>query len=155
MDRLPDAYVRKARAESLSGRLSATYDAARIQRQLLWAVCACISLLSSRHLVVERNIHYPQRLYFNQLAVTGITALRPCLGWGHVQRPFRRTLRPWRSMTKGTALVTASVCSMYVSTICFLQAVLHFYNLPVLVMITVRVISAPVIGYDHSKTDAK
>lgn len=46
-------------------------------------------------------------------------------------------------MTKGTALVTASVCFMYVSTICFLQAVLHFYNLPVLVMITVRVISMP------------
>lgn len=143
MDTLPDAYVRKARAESMSGRLNATYDAARIQRQLLWAVCACISLLSARHLAVERNIHYPQRLYFNQLAVAGLMALRPCLGWGHIQRPFRRKLRPWRSMTKGTALIATSVCFMYVSTICFLQAVLHFYNLPVLVMITVRVISVP------------
>lgn len=151
MDTSSDAYIRKARAESLSGRLHATYDADRIKRQLMWVACASTSLLTTRHLVVERNVHYPQRLYFNQLAVTGLLALRPCVGWGHIQRPFRRKLWPWRSMTRGTALVSASVCFMYVSAICFLQAVLHFYNLPVLAMITVRVFisGACCVGHEH------
>jgi hypothetical protein len=151
---LPDAYVRKVRAESMSGRHNATYDAARMWKHVFWVVCACISLLSARHLLVERNIHYPQRLYFNQLAVTCLLALRPCFGWGYIQRPFRRKLRPWRSMTRGTALAAVSVCFTYISAICLLQAALHFYNLPVLVMITVRDVSAS-LGHGPSKTDSE
>lgn len=138
MAMIPDAYVRKVRAESMSGRLNPAHGTARIQRHLMWMVCVSASLLSTRHLLVERNMHYPQRLYFNQLAVTSLLALRPFFGWGIIQRPFRRKLRPWRSRNRGTTLITASVCFMYLSTMCLLQAILHFYNLPVLAMITVR-----------------
>lgn len=103
-----------------------------------WVICASISLLSARHLLVERNMHYPLQLYFNQLIATAILAWRPRLAWRCVRSPCLGRPQLSRLMTRGTTLLVASVCCTSLSTICMLQATLHFYNLPVLAMITVR-----------------
>lgn len=113
-------------------------SAIRVHRPFIWVVCASISLLSARHLLVERNMHYPLQLYFNQLVFTAILVWRPRLTWRYVKKLSQGEPQLWRLMTKGTALLTASVCFTSLSTICILQATLHFYNLPVLAMITVR-----------------
>lgn len=137
---IPYAYLREFRMQTLCGPRSVTCSAIRVHKPFIWVICASISLLSARHLLVEQNIHYPLQLYFNQLAVTAIMALRPRLGWRYVQKLFRGESQLCRSMTRGTALLVASVCSTSLSTICILQATLHFYNLPTLVMISVRYI---------------
>ncbi|RMZ71673.1 hypothetical protein GMOD_00006814 [Pyrenophora seminiperda CCB06] len=81
-------------------------------------------------------MHYPLQLYFNQLVFTAILVWRPRPAWRCVQRLSRGESQLWRSITKGTALLQASMCFTSLSTICILQATLHFYNLPILAMIT-------------------
>lgn len=110
----------------------------RVYRSFAWIFSASISLLSARHLLVEQNLHYPLQLYFNQLAVTAIISLLPCLEWQRILRLFREDSGFKHCTTKGTALLVASMCCTCLSTICFLQAALHFYNLPTLAMSTVR-----------------
>lgn len=80
-DVYPDAYRRKFPSESISGRRNAANEVTRAQRRFVWLVCASVSLLSARHLLVERNMHYPRCLYLNQLAVSVLAALRPCFRW--------------------------------------------------------------------------
>ncbi|KAF2020563.1 hypothetical protein BU24DRAFT_416233 [Aaosphaeria arxii CBS 175.79] len=113
-----------------------TCSALQAYKPFVWVFCASISLLSARHLLVEQNIHYPLQLYFNQLAVTAIILFRPRLGWQYVQKLSRGDLQLWNSMTRGTSLLFTSMCFTSLSTICMLQAILHFYNLPTLAMIT-------------------
>jgi len=124
--------------ESSCGSLHAICNALHVHRRLVWIFCASTSLLSARHLLVEQNIHYPLQLYFAQLAVTGLIALRPYLRWQDTQDPFRERSQSERRMTWGTALIAASTCFTSLSTICALQAILHFQNFPTLVMMTVR-----------------
>jgi hypothetical protein len=135
---IPHAYIGKTRMQTLCESRFAMSSAIRVYKPLIWVVCASISLLSARHLLVERNMHYPLQLYFNQLFFTAILAWRPRLAWRCVQRLSRGESQLWTSMTKGTALLIASMCFTSLSTICLLQATLHFYNLPILAMITVR-----------------
>lgn len=115
-----------------------TCDTVRAYKRFLWVVCASISMLSARHILVEQNIHYPLQLYFNQLAVIGLMALRSCFGWRDIRNLSRENPQPWRLMTRGTVLLTASMCFTSLSTICTLQAILHFHNLPTVVMMIVR-----------------
>jgi hypothetical protein len=113
-------------------------NAMRVHRRFIWVIFASISLLSARHLLVEQNIHFPLQLYFNQLGVAGLIALWPCFRWQDTQKLFHGWSRPWRPMTRGTILIIASMCISSLSTICTLQAILHFHNLPTLIMMTVR-----------------
>ena len=113
-------------------------DTVFARKRFIWVICASISMLSARHILVEENIHYPLQLYFNQLAVIGLMALRSCFGWRDIQKSFRGSSQSWRFMTRGTVLITASMCFMSLSTICTLQAILHFHNLPTLVMMILR-----------------
>ena len=135
---IPHAYLQKLGMPTICGPRYVTCNAVCVHRRFIWVVCASISLLSARYLLVEQNIHYPLQLYCNQLAITGFIALRPCLGWRYIQKVFRGKSQPWRSITRGTVLITASVCFTSLSTICILEATLHFHNLPTLVMMTVR-----------------
>ncbi|KAH8725035.1 hypothetical protein GQ44DRAFT_707671, partial [Phaeosphaeriaceae sp. PMI808] len=102
-------------------------------KRIVWLLCATLSLLSARYLLVESNIHYPLQLYFSQLAVTGLVALLP---WQGTKGLGHERSKPQRAMAWGTMYSTASICFMALSTICALQAILHFNNLPTLVMIT-------------------
>ncbi len=135
---IPQAHNGKTRLQTLCGSQSVVSSALRVHRPLVWVICATVSLLSARHLLVERNMHYPLQLYFNQLFLTAVFAWRPRQAWRRVQKLRRGESQLWRLMMRGIALLTASVCFTSLSTICILQATLHFYNLPVLAMITVR-----------------
>ncbi|KAF1924465.1 uncharacterized protein M421DRAFT_72346 [Didymella exigua CBS 183.55] len=107
-----------------------------VHRRLVWLVCTSISLLSARHLLVEQNLHYPLQLYFGQLVITAFVALQPCWTWPETQEPFRERPESRSSATWGTILFLTSMCLTALSTICALQAILHFQNLPTLIMMT-------------------
>jgi hypothetical protein len=107
-------------------------------RRLVWIVCATTALLTTRNLLIERNLHYPLQLYISQISATAITAL--CLyswrrkipeGDGHGRRKTRSIL--------GTAIVVALHCLESLSMWCVMQAVMHTANLPLLPMIVVSV----------------
>lgn len=120
------------RGESPTGPHYVLFNTIRVHRRFLWIICASISLLSARHLLVEQNIHYPLQLYFNYIAITGLHWI-----W-QTQRLVGEKPQPWRPLTRETALLTASMCLASLSTLCTLQAILHVQNLPTLVMMVVR-----------------
>ncbi|KAF2129832.1 hypothetical protein P153DRAFT_315118 [Dothidotthia symphoricarpi CBS 119687] len=98
----------------------------------LWTLFASTSLLSSRHALVEKNIHYPLQLNFNHLVATGL------ISWLFLQPDNTLDIhpKPKKPMTRKTALVAFAMSLMSISAICTQQAILHFQNLPTLVMIT-------------------
>lgn len=112
------------------------YDRLQDHRQLAWLACATTSLLTTRHLLIERNLHYPLQLYASQIAATAILAF--------ITHPWRRSdqevggQEQWRKRPiQGTLLVAVSQCLQAVSALCITQAVLHTSNLPLLCMIVV------------------
>lgn len=119
--------------ESVSVPRRDMFNTARGHGRFIWFICASLSLLSSRHLLVEQNIHYPLQLYFNQLAVAVL--LTSCRHW---KLPDDKEIFRERLQFRKTGLVAASLCSMSLSIICAFQAILHLQNLPTLVMMTVR-----------------
>lgn len=105
-------------------------------RQLGWLACATTSLLTTRHLLIERNLHYPLQLYITQIAATALVAFlfhpwRPSAQ--HASEQDQRRKRP----VQGGLLLAASNLLQAVSAFCIVQAVLHTSNLPLLCMITV------------------
>lgn len=108
----------------------------RTHRRFIWIVCAVLSLLSSRHLLVEQNLHFPLQFYFCQLAVTAlmIPSLR---GQRENTLPHPPYSDTQHYSARGIMLLVASMCTKSLSVICALQATLHFRNLPTLAMMTV------------------
>lgn len=134
-------YVEISLAEPTRGFRYLVRDAMRVYKRFIWVICASISLISARHLLVEQNIHYPLQLYFGHIAVAGFIASRPFWTWEDTPKLLRARPQPSRFINRGTVLVTASMCFASLSTICTLQAVLHVQNLPTLVMMIVRLSS--------------
>lgn len=122
--------------ESPRGFRTTIQNIVKENHRLVWLVCASISLLSTRNLLVENNVHYPLQLY--TIAFVTATAYVLCLhrftgvaqGTGEVEER-RKTTVP------GTLLVAVAQCLAASSMLCMMQAILHFTNLPVLVMLTV------------------
>jgi hypothetical protein len=110
-----------------------------IHGRLAWLVCASIAVLSARHLLVERNLHYPLQLYFAQLAVSALFALRPFWSRKDAQPSFRERPEARASATRGVVLLVTAMGLGSVATICALQAILHVTNLPTLILMTVRI----------------
>jgi hypothetical protein len=127
--------------EKLSTKHRTVLERLQDHRQLAWLLCATTSLLTTRHLLIEENIHYPLQLYISQIAATVIITLG---------------LHPWRRKTRETSgqerlsnrswrqtLILAAVhCLEALSAYCTLQAVLHTANLPLLCML---IVSGPTI----------
>ncbi|KAL6712038.1 hypothetical protein ACN47E_003081 [Coniothyrium glycines] len=132
----PYEYRREFDMQKTGGSPFVWRSAIRVYKPYAWVFCASVSLLSARHLLVEQNIHYPLQLYFTQLAVFAIMKLRFPSVWQYTQKLLHGDLHLSISMTRGTTLLVASMCFTSLSTICFLQATLHFHNLPTLVMTT-------------------
>jgi hypothetical protein len=105
----------------------------------LWVFCTTVSLLSARYLLVEQNVHYPLQLYFNQLFVACLMILWRYRRSDDTQELFVERPKFWRPITWGAVMISLSLGFKSLSTICVLQAILHFQNLPTLVMMTVRV----------------
>jgi hypothetical protein len=112
------------------------YERLQDYRQLGWLLCATTSLLSTRHLLVERNLHFPLQLYITQIAATALVAF-----FLHPWKPSVRETSGQESRRKrpvqGALLLAASNLLQAVSAFCIVQAVLHTSNLPLLCMITV------------------
>jgi hypothetical protein len=110
------------------------------QSPLLWVVFASTSLLSARHILVESNFHYPVLVYLAQLFMTTIVVT--------IQIPWRDKARRHssgrpspRRIRRGTLLALGAVSFTALSMLCMLQAILHFTNLPTLVMLVVSRLS--------------
>lgn len=131
-------YLGEPHTETTCGPRHAIFNTVRGRQHLIWIICASISLLSARHLLVEQNIHYPLQLYFNQLVVAGLITLWPYRRWQDTWELFREGSQSRRPITWGTILLAASMSFMSLSIICTLQAILHFQNLPTFFMMTVR-----------------
>lgn len=112
------------------------YDRFQDHRQLAWLLCATTSLLTTRQLLVEANLHYPLQLYSCQIAATAILAFIPLL-WRRNDQEHSDQGQPRRQLIQATFLTAASQCLQAVAALCITQAVLHTSNLPLLCMMTV------------------
>ncbi|KAF2641348.1 hypothetical protein P280DRAFT_468980 [Massarina eburnea CBS 473.64] len=114
-------------------RLSHGFDTVQAFRLPVWAVAATISILSSRYLLIELNVHYPLHLHLLQLAVTGaITAADYLQQDPSYSTPsLRRT--SWRKWLPFAVIAAV----MATATVCSIQAILHSQNLPTLIMLAV------------------
>jgi hypothetical protein len=128
-----------ARNGATSFPTPASPSAFPIHGRLAWLVCASIAVLSARHLLVERNLHYPLQLYFAQLAVSALFALRPFWSRKDAQASFRERPEARASATRGVVLLLTAMCLGSLSTVCALQAILHVTNLPTLILMTVSI----------------
>lgn len=116
----------------LQTRLCHMYDEVRSWPRCAWTVSAALSLLSSRYLLVDLNVHYPLHLHLVQLgaAATIATIL-------HLRRRSASTgLSDETSRPRWSVFVVLAAL-MASATIFSLQAVLHIQNLPTLAMLTV------------------
>ncbi|KAG9192138.1 hypothetical protein G6011_10872 [Alternaria panax] len=104
-------------------------------RQLVWFACATTSLLTTRHLLVERNLHYPLELFISQIAATAVVAIFSHPWSSNVQEVSEQEQHRKRPV-QGALLMAASNGLQAVSAFCIVQAVLHTSNLPLLCMIT-------------------
>jgi hypothetical protein len=105
-------------------------------RQLAWLACATTSLLTTRHLLIERNLHYPLQLYITQIAATAVVAFVLYPWRSNIQETSEHAQRRTQPL-QGALLLAASNLLQAVSAFCITQAVLHTSNLPLLCMITV------------------
>ncbi len=106
----------------------------------IWLFCSTISLLSSRNLLIERYQHYPKQLYINQLIAAVAIAL--CLhSWPRGNQPAsEQQQRLPRQKRRGRPLLlNAHYFIVAQSMLCTMQAVLHFTNFPVFIMIAVSI----------------
>jgi len=99
-----------------------------------WTACAAVSLLSTKYLLVDLNVHYPLHLHLIQLAATTLLTVQQLLPQELQLSSLDRGSYPaaggWMILIGVTSLMAASM-------ILNLQAVLHFQNLPTLVMLSV------------------
>jgi hypothetical protein len=106
------------------------------QSRLVWIVSAGISLLSTRYLLVESNIHFPLLLYLAQLSAVALAAI---LQYFLVPKTHNTNAEGMarNRLGRGSLMAIVAMCFAALSLICMLQAILHNKNLPTLVMLTV------------------
>jgi hypothetical protein len=116
---------------------------------LVWTACTCISLLSARHLLVESNFHHPVLVYLAQLCTTTTVVI--------LHTPWRRkrhesnTQSSVAGIRPGKCIVFAAMGCTALAMFFMLQAVLHFGNLPTVIMLLVWY--APELPL-HNRTDS-
>ena len=121
------------------GLLQIIHDTIQGHQQPIWLLFAAVSLLSARHLLIEKNVHYPVQLYLHQIVATAIIAL--VLHLRQRRTHVAKNHESWAMPSAGETLPVASAHSFAAMSIfCTLQATLHFTNLPTLVMLTVSVL---------------
>ena len=99
----------------------------------IWAFCAATSLFTSKHLLVDVNLHYPMHLLLTQFAAATALALYFHLTPGiQTLRVRSRQLR-----TRDWALLIVSTCLTALSMPLTIQAILHFQNMSTLAMFPV------------------
>ena len=97
----------------------------------IWLLCAAVSLLSSRNLLIERYLHHPKQLYINQLVAAAAIAL--CLHlWAPNNHPPSELERRTKPIRRARALaLNIHFFAVAQSMLCTMQAILHFTNFPV------------------------
>jgi hypothetical protein len=114
---------------------------------LPWALCAAVSVLSSKCLLLDIGFHYPYHLHLLQLSTVLIARLLQLV---LTPPKLRRTLSTSAS-TRALQSTILHAGIMAASSICIGQAILHFRNLPTVVMLSVRIY--PVQREDDGEMD--
>lgn len=115
------------------GRLSTLRRHTQQYSRPIWTISAINALLSARHLLVEANFHYPVVIYIAQIVVAAVV-----VGIHHAVTLRDAQAKSWRSLGKpGAVLGMSAMCCAAFSMMCMLQALLHYKNLPALVMLAV------------------
>jgi hypothetical protein len=111
------------------------------QSRLVWIASAGISLLSTRYLLVELNLHYPLLLCLAQLSALAVVVILQHF-WEPKARDTDAEEAARNRMGRGSLMAIGAMCFAALSMICMLQAVLHNKNLPTLIMLTVGYIAS-------------
>lgn len=105
----------------------------RRQQRYIWTICAATSLLTSKYLFVDCNIHYPVHIHLLQLAVTAGYLLWYHYWWGHDVHEGsldNLTRSEWIFLIVTTSVMALSIGSTF-------QAIVHFPNATTLAMLIV------------------
>jgi hypothetical protein len=122
---------------------SADHDYTRSRYSIacsLWTLSAALSLITTKYILVTRNYHYPLHLLLLQLGVASLGST--CRSMRHKGRLSLAFSAPgwrvvWRSRKlRGPFELLAIACAA-TSLPLAMQALLHFWNLATLAMITV------------------
>jgi len=107
----------------------------------IWTLCAAIAIVSTKVLLVDKDFHYPLHLLWLHLLGAGGLRL-VCQLWR--PRGFQPVLAqeptgdgPQLSRWAGVLLHTLAVLLGAIALPLFVQALLHFENLPTLTMLSV------------------
>ncbi|KAJ5031213.1 hypothetical protein PSV08DRAFT_400022 [Bipolaris maydis] len=130
---MPTAHGRQHTHENYLSQCPTLYDRLQDHRHLVWLPCAATSLLTTRHLLVEANLHYPLQLYICQIVATAILVFISHLWRKNDQKRNSEQEQPTRPI-QASLLVVASHALQAVAALCITQAVLHTSNLPLLCM---------------------
>lgn len=111
-----------------------------------WLICATISLLSSKYLLVELNVHYPLYLHLLHLVTATLLTI--------ISRLRQRSKRPHtladRPSISGWILLVVLAGMMVLAMACTMQAILHFQNLPTVVILSVGIPSMLLLYSHHT-----
>ena len=122
-------------------RLRRTYERCRRHPRYVWTLCALISLVSSKRLFVDLNIHYPSHMHLLHLTVASLYVL------ASYRRRKESDNSPLPSI-RDTLFLAGLSCLMALSVGFTLQSIVHFPNpttlamLPVCRSFTIKVLSA-------------
>lgn len=131
------------RRESRSFSWPATHDVTRSRFALgwsIWTFAAALSLVTSKHILVTRNYHYPLHLLLLHLAVAGLgSSLRPVRRNDRLRVAF---VTPgwkviWRSRNLKSPFELLAILSAAASVPLAMQTLIHFSNLATLAMLAV------------------
>ncbi len=145
------------RRESRSFSWPATHDVTRSRFALGWAIwtlAAALSLVTSKHILVTRNYHYPLHLLLLHLAVAGLgSSLRPVRRNDRLRVAF---VTPgwkviWRSKNLKSSFELLAILCAAASVPLAMQTLIHFSNLATLAMLAVGSIA----GAFRIKADPK
>lgn len=98
----------------------------------IWPACSIVSVISARCLLIEQGFHYPVHLYIYQIVVTAAFSLFLHTSRRNFIFPNEKKLWSMRS----AQLMAATYLLLAMAMFCALQAILHFTNLPILIMLT-------------------
>ncbi|KAF2869135.1 hypothetical protein BDV95DRAFT_112948 [Massariosphaeria phaeospora] len=123
--------IEEPKAQRSHNRLQGLFDAIRSHPRYVWTLCAGLSLLSSKYLLVDLNVHFPLHLHLLQLATTALLSLS--LSTRRHQTSAEAAKRP---TVVGWLFLVVLASLMAASTAMTTQAILHFQNMPTLVMLS-------------------
>ncbi|KAH7138324.1 hypothetical protein B0J11DRAFT_12740 [Dendryphion nanum] len=118
-------------SEGARSRLLDMTDAARSRHVYVWAVCASVSIVTSKYLLVDLNFHFPLHLHIWQLM--GVIAFTSCNLLRHPLSPNERLFRLTGPQWIFLVLLAVSIATSLIFSI---EALLHYPNVTTIAMLS-------------------